>query len=70
MDLRFSEAESRFRDEARAWLEANVPDAPLPSGDAKEGFALHVDWEKNLFDAGWAVVSVPRPELSAVVLRS
>ena len=60
MDLRFTEAEQAFRDEARSWLEANVPKTPLPSGDTAEGFALHVEWEKQLFDAGWAVVSWPQ----------
>ena len=58
MDLRFSDAELSFRDEARAWLSANVPH-DLPSGDTREGFALHLDWERNLFDNRWAVVSWP-----------
>ena len=60
MDLTYSTAEEAFRLEARAWLEANVPREPLPSGDTKEGFALHRRWEKRLFDAGWAVVSWPK----------
>ena len=58
MDLRETEAEQAFRAEARAWLQANVPHA-LPSGDTKEGFALHLDWERALYDARWAVVSWP-----------
>jgi len=58
MDLRFTEAETAFRAECRAWLEANVPTG-LPSGDTREGFARHLDWERALFDAGWAVVSWP-----------
>ncbi|MFO1538479.1 MAG: acyl-CoA dehydrogenase family protein [Actinomycetota bacterium] len=58
MDLRFTEAETAFRAECRAWLEANVPHG-LPSGDTREGFARHLDWERALFDAGWAVVSWP-----------
>ena len=60
MDLVFTEAEEAFRAEARAWLEANVPDPPLPSMDTHEGFELHRHWEKQLFDAGWAVVSWPK----------
>ena len=60
MDLTYTEDEERFRAEARAWLEANVPDQPLPSGDTREGFFQHVDWEKRLYDARWAVVSWPR----------
>jgi len=59
MDLTFSEEEERFRAEARAWLEANVPREPLPSGDTAAGFALHKEWERKLFDARWAVVSWP-----------
>ena len=58
MDLNFTPAEEAFRAEARAWLEANVP-VGLPSGDTAEGFALHVEWEKKLFDARWSVVSWP-----------
>ena len=57
MDLTFTEQEDAFRAEARAWLEENVPRPPLPSGDTREGFALHKEWERALFDARWAVVS-------------
>jgi alkylation response protein AidB-like acyl-CoA dehydrogenase len=60
VDLTFTEQEDAFRAEARAWLEANVPRPPLPSGDTREGFALHKEWERALFDARWAVVSWPQ----------
>ena len=40
MDLRWSPDEDVFRDEARGWLEANVPRG-LPSGDTRAGFAAH-----------------------------
>jgi len=60
MDLNFTDSENAFRQECRAWLEANVPREPLPSGDTKEGFALHLEWEHKLFDAGWAAVSWPK----------
>jgi len=59
MDLRDSPAERSFRDEARAWLAANVPAEPLPSGDTREGFRAHLDWERTLYAAGWSVVSWP-----------
>ena len=59
MDLTWTAEEGAFRAEARAWLEANVAHG-LPSGDTAEGFALHRQWERKLFDAGWAVVSWPR----------
>ncbi|HEY6463941.1 MAG TPA: acyl-CoA dehydrogenase family protein [Polyangiaceae bacterium] len=60
MDPTYTPAEEAFRREARAWLAANVPREPLPSGDTAEGFALHREWERRLFDARWAVVSWPR----------
>ena len=50
--------EEDFRAEARAWLEANVP-RDLPSGDTREGFAQHLEWERLLFENRWAVVSWP-----------
>jgi alkylation response protein AidB-like acyl-CoA dehydrogenase len=58
MDLAFTAEEAAFRDECRGWLEANVPRG-LPSGDTREGFARHLEWERALFDARWAVVSWP-----------
>ena len=58
MDLTFTDAEEQFRAECRAWLVANVPKG-LPSGDTHEGFALHLEWERTLFDARYAVVSWP-----------
>jgi alkylation response protein AidB-like acyl-CoA dehydrogenase len=58
MDLRWSEADEEFRHEARTWLEANVPRG-LPSGDTRAGFALHLEWERALFEAHWSVVSWP-----------
>jgi alkylation response protein AidB-like acyl-CoA dehydrogenase len=60
MDLELSDGERAFRDDARRWLEANVPTTPLPSGDTAEGFAQSRAWEKRLYEAGWAVVSWPR----------
>lgn len=59
MDLDLSPAEQAFRDEARAWLEANVPAEPLPSMDTAEGFRAHQAWEARLAEARWSVVSWP-----------
>ena len=59
VDLTWSSEEQAFRDEARTWLEANVPNPAYPSGDTKEGFALHLEWEKKLFENRWAAVSWP-----------
>lgn len=59
MDLNFTESEEAFRREARAWLKDHVPSERLPSGDTREGFAAHLEWERTLFDAGWAAVAWP-----------
>jgi alkylation response protein AidB-like acyl-CoA dehydrogenase len=58
MDLRWSPQDEAFRQEARSWLSANVPDG-LPSGDTRDGFAAHLEWERRLFAARWSVVSWP-----------
>ena len=59
MDLDLSESELAFQAEARAWLEANVPDEPLPSMDTEAGFRAHREWEAKLAEARWSVVSWP-----------
>jgi hypothetical protein len=59
MELRFTPEQDALRNEARTWLEANVPSSPLPSMDTAEGFQAHRRWERTLFDAGWGVVSWP-----------
>src|SRR4051794_2505598 len=60
MDLSFSPDELAFRAEVREWLRAHVPDPPLPSGDTRDGFAAHLEWERTLADARYSVVSWPR----------
>ena len=59
MDLRLLPEETGFAADARAWLEEHVPAEPLPSLDTREGFERHREWERTLFDAGWAVVDWP-----------
>ncbi len=59
MDLTWSAEDEAFRAEARAWLAANVPRPALPSGDTREGFARHLEWERLLFENHWSVVSWP-----------
>jgi alkylation response protein AidB-like acyl-CoA dehydrogenase len=59
VDLDLSESELAFRDEARLWLEANVPAEPLPSMDTEAGFRAHQEWEAKLAEARWSVVSWP-----------
>ncbi|HUY63938.1 MAG TPA: acyl-CoA dehydrogenase family protein [Acidimicrobiales bacterium] len=58
MDLRFDDAQERFRAEARDWLEAHAP-GQLPSLDTAEGFAAHRSWERLMYEARWSVVSWP-----------
>jgi alkylation response protein AidB-like acyl-CoA dehydrogenase len=60
MNLTYTDRENAFRAEARAWLEANVPSAPLASFDTAEGARQHRAWEKRLDAAGWAMVPWPR----------
>ena len=59
MELTFSADDAAFRDECRTWLAEHVPAEPLPSGDTRAGFALHLDWERTLFADRWSVVSWP-----------
>jgi alkylation response protein AidB-like acyl-CoA dehydrogenase len=67
MDLSWSDDEQAFRAEARRWLEANLAawhadhggEGAIASGDTREGFVQHLDWERRLSDAGWAAVSWP-----------
>lgn len=59
MDLAFTDELKAFRNEARTWLEANVPSPPLPSLDTRDGFALHREWERKLNEGRWAMVPWP-----------
>ncbi len=59
MDFSYTTAETDFRHELRAWLESNVPSQPPPAdldGEAK----YLTEWQRKLFDAGWAAVHWPR----------
>jgi alkylation response protein AidB-like acyl-CoA dehydrogenase len=60
MDLTFTPAQAAFRAEIRAWLADNVPREPLPSLDTRAGFAIHREWERRLYESGWAVVNWPQ----------
>ena len=59
MNLSYTDRETAFRAEARAWLEANVPRVPLASFDTAAGAAQHRAWELKLNAAGWAMVPWP-----------
>ena len=59
MDLSFTPEEEAFREEARAWLEANVPASPLASMDTPDSFEQHRAWEATLSSGGWSAVWWP-----------
>ena len=59
MDLTFTPEQTAFRDELRAWLADNPPDPrPTDGGEAAE-FAWRRDWQRRLYDGGWAAPSWP-----------
>ncbi|MBW8812886.1 MAG: acyl-CoA dehydrogenase family protein [Caulobacterales bacterium] len=59
MHLDYTPEQRAFRAEARAWLEANVPKARLPSFDTAEGFEAHRAWEGRLHAGRWSAVTWP-----------
>jgi alkylation response protein AidB-like acyl-CoA dehydrogenase len=59
VDLSPSREEQSFQAEAGRWLQDNVPQQPLANFDTVEGFAQHREWERKLFEGGWAVVGWP-----------
>src|ERR1700681_1941423 len=59
MDLTFSEKEIAFRDELREWLGDNQPDAAPTDGGEDAHYAWRRDWQRRLYDAGWAAPAWP-----------
>ena len=60
MNLEYTPDQRAFRQEVRAWMEANVPQHPLPSFDlTREGFEAHRDWERRLNEGRWGMVTWP-----------
>jgi alkylation response protein AidB-like acyl-CoA dehydrogenase len=61
MDLRLSESDEAFRTELRDWLARTLPQ--LPAEPAREDWPARVrydtDWQRRLFDAGYAGMSWP-----------
>src|SRR3546814_16649532 len=50
---------SAFRQEARRWLEANVPKTPSPEdGPASRDYVLA--WQKTQAQGGWAGIAWPK----------
>ncbi len=63
MDLKLTAEEMRFRDELRAWLQANVP-PPWTGTTHEEGkgpyFEFLRNWQKKVFEGGWTGLSWPK----------
>ncbi len=64
MDLNLTADERRFRDELRAWLDENVPEPWDRGTTSPEDKRAHVaylhDWQRRLYEGGWAGVSWPK----------
>jgi alkylation response protein AidB-like acyl-CoA dehydrogenase len=58
VDLTLTAEEQAFRDEVRAWIEANHP-GPAPHGDEAR-FHFEREWQRKLHAAGWAGISWPK----------
>jgi len=57
MDLAFTPAEERFRNELRAWLAANAP-GPEPA-ELDAWVAYGKAWQRKLYEAGWCGIHWP-----------
>ncbi len=56
------ESEAAFRAEVRGWLRGNVPAEPSPpiTRDGIEQASYLRNWQRQLFEAGWAGISWPK----------
>jgi hypothetical protein len=61
MDLRLSDSDEAFRAELRAWLTRALPelDSPPARDDWPARVRYDTDWQRRLFDAGYAGMSWP-----------
>lgn len=63
MDLNLTPNEQQFRDEFRAWLAANVPAewaGNTNSEDRSDYLGYLRDWQRQLYEGGWAGISWPQ----------
>lgn len=65
MDFSFSAKEEEFRHELRTWLEQNLPEGWLDgtsqvSKDEAEYAAFLRDWQRKLYEGGWAGIAWPK----------
>lgn len=58
MDLTFTESERAFRVELAQWLAANPPGSE-PVGQEEAHFGWRRDWQRRLYEGGWAAVHWP-----------
>lgn len=58
MDISSSPQEARFRDECSEWLRSNVPAEKRPL-NAADAIDFDKEWQRHLFDAGWAGINWP-----------
>jgi len=59
MDFTVSDDDKAFRKEVRQWLSENVPKEPCPAIGPEQAVFLK-DWQRKLFDAGWAGIAWPK----------
>ncbi|GLR68236.1 acyl-CoA dehydrogenase [Acidocella aquatica] len=59
MDLRYSDTDREFREQARAWLSTNVPRHARPA-HGPEAAAFDRAWQRKMFEHGWAGVAWPK----------
>jgi alkylation response protein AidB-like acyl-CoA dehydrogenase len=63
MDLNLTPQETEFRDELRAWLNANVPsdwETYRLLDSMEQRFNFLRTWQKRVYEAGWAGVAWPK----------
>ncbi|MGH9754783.1 MAG: acyl-CoA dehydrogenase [Blastocatellia bacterium] len=63
MDLNLTPEQQRFRDELRAWLQANVPPpfaGNISEEEKGEYFEYLRNWQRKASDGGWAAISWPK----------
>jgi len=65
MDLNLTPNEKQFRDDFRAWLNTNVPPewtgGGSTSSEDNDAYIEYLhDWQRKLYDGGWAGISWPK----------
>ena len=59
MDLTFSDEEIAFREEIRDWLRENPTGEPPSEGGEDAQYAWRRDWQRRMYEGGWAAPSWP-----------